>query len=250
MGYPAMVFTPHRSVTNHTNLAIMPPMGRPAKNLAEFPNNLRHLRERKKWTQEDVARMAGMAQQTYQRYEAGERRLKADQLPIFAHVFGVEPAEVIDDTMTRQLSIVGYVGAGAEVYPIDDLPEWNTHYVVNCPREFDPSDTEALIVEGDSMLPIEPRSIVFISKSKPLSATDIVGKLCVVQLSGGRRLLKQVRRGYQDGRFNLISTNAPPIEDVEIQRAAHVRAIMQPGTAYLDTPQTKTATRKKDAPRG
>ena len=227
-----MVFTPGRSKTNHTKSVIVLDMGRPPKQLDEFPNNLRHLRERKGWTQESVAKMAGMAQQTYQRYEAGERQLKVNQLQVFAHVFGVEPSEIMDDTLGRQLPIVGYVGAGAEVFPIDALPEWDNHYVVNCPREFPVHETEALIVEGDSMLPIEPRSVVFVSKSKALTATDMVGKLCVVELSDGRRLLKQVRRGYQPQRYNLISTNAAPIEDVKITKAARVQGIHQPSSLY------------------
>ena len=234
-----MVFTPQRSVTNHTIPVTFSPMGRPSKKLAEFPNNLRHLRERRGWTQEFVARMASMAQQTYQRYEAGDRRLKADQLPLFAQVFGVEPSEVIYETAGRQLSIVGYVGAGAEVFPIDELPEWDTQYVVNCPRECDPADTEALIVEGDSMLPIEPSSIIFVSKSRSLSGNEIVGKLCVVKLRDGRQLLKQVRRGYQPNRFNLISTNAAPIEDVEIDRAARVLSIVNPSALYREEDQSK-----------
>lgn len=227
-----MVFTPSRSVTNHTNSAMLGAMVRVAKDRQEFPNNLRYLRERRNWTQEIVAKMANIAQQTYQRYEAGERRLKADQLPVFAHIFGVAPSDIIDDTIGRRLPIIGFVGAGAEVFPIDELPQWDSHFIVDCPREYDPSDTEALIVEGDSMMPIEPGSIVFVSKSRPLSATDILGKLCVVQLTNGRRLLKQIRRGYQEGRFNLISTNAAPIEDADIEKAARVRSIANPSTLY------------------
>lgn len=229
-----MVFTPACSMTNHTNSGILAVMSRSGKKPAEFPNNLRYLRERKGWTQEFAAKAAGMAQQTYQRYEAGERRMKTDQLPIFAHLFGVSPSEIIDNVLGRRLPIIGFVGAGAQVFPIDELPQWDHHFVVNCPTEFSPDDTEALIVEGDSMLPIEPRSVVFISKSRPLAAEEMIGKLCVVELTNGQRLLKQVRRGYTASKFNLISTNAAPIEDVKIVKAARVRGISHPDSLYRE----------------
>jgi hypothetical protein len=41
-------------------------------------------------------------------------------------------------------------------------------------------------------------------------------------------MLKQVRRGYTPGKFNLLSVNAVPMEDVALEWASPVRAMQAP----------------------
>jgi len=184
-------------------------------------------------SQAELARRIGESWDHHKvsRIESGRTGLDVRELDPIAAALGVAPEELLISAETARVPIVGYVGAGAEVFPIEELPRWEGINEIECPRELNPDDTEALIVEGDSMLPIEPRSVVFVTRSRPSTPDDVLGKLCVVELADGRRLVKQVRRGYQKGRFNLISTNAAPIEDVEIERAARVRAIIPPAVS-------------------
>lgn len=208
-------------------------VGRPR--LFDVPpsNRVKEIREKLGLSQAELARRIGETWDHHKisRIESGKSGLDVAALPAIAAALGVAPEELLPSANFRLVRVAGYVGAGAEVFPIEELPRWEGDYEVECPRELNPDDTEALIVEGDSMLPIEPRSVVFVTRSRPSTADDILGKLCVVELADGRRLVKQVRRGYQKGRFNLISTNAAPIEDVEIEPAARVRAIIPPAVS-------------------
>lgn len=202
-------------------------VGRPAKT-GLFPNRVRMIRLKRDMSLQTLSDVTGFSVSALHRLETGETQIKQGHLAPIAAALDIDADELLFDPNRRPVQIIGYVGAGAEVFPLDELPRWEGDHEVDCPRDLNPDDTEALIVEGDSMLPIEPRSVVFVTRSRPSTPDDVLGKLCVVELADGRRLVKQVRRGYQKGRFNLISTNAAPIEDVEIERAARVRAIIPP----------------------
>lgn len=65
--------------------------------------------------------------------------------------------------------------------------------------------------------------------------SDVLGKLCVIELANdGAQLVKRVRPGYEPGKFNLISTNANPIENVGLAWAAPVLDIKPPEWAATD----------------
>jgi phage repressor protein C with HTH and peptisase S24 domain len=50
-------------------------------------------------------------------------------------------------------------------------------------------------------------------------ADDLIGAVCYVELSDGRRYLKRLQRGSQPGLFHLISLNGPAILDAVVERA-------------------------------
>lgn len=139
----------------------------------------------------------------------------------------MDPREIMFGEVAPTVPIVGYVGAGAEVFPINDFEPGDGFNRAECPRGLNPATTEAVMVRGDSMLPIDDGWVVFYSR-EPMTGQHIIGHLCVVQLDDGRGLIKQVRRGYTAEKYNLISTNATPMEDVSIRWATRVRAILPP----------------------
>ena len=52
---------------------------------------------------------------------------------------------------------------------------------------------------------------------------DALGKLCVVQMGDGDALLAVVKRGYLNGRFNLLSQSGAVIKrDAELKNASPV----------------------------
>jgi hypothetical protein len=59
-----------------------------------------------------------------------------------------------------------------------------------------------------------------------MDESEVLNRLCVVQLTDGRAMVKRVMRGSEPQRFHLASTNAPLIENAELIWAAPVKAII------------------------
>lgn len=116
--------------------------------------------------------------------------------------------------------LVGYVGAGAEVHPIDDHAKGACLEEIEAPQGMNLYGYVAVRVRGDSMYPryFEGEVIAF----KRVTDWDerCLNNECVVKLRDGRTFVKMVRAGSKDGLFRLDSHNAPSIEDVEIEWAA------------------------------
>jgi len=126
----------------------------------------------------------------------------------------------------NMLPVVGLVGAGASVFPYDDFPKGDGMDHIERP-EFIKGQAVAVEVRGDSLLPVaEDGWRLIYSGEQTLTESEILNRLCVVQLEDGRALVKRVMRGSQPGRYHLVSTNAPMIEDVALQWAAPVKAII------------------------
>jgi hypothetical protein len=85
------------------------------------------------------------------------------------------------------------------------------------------SDTVAVEIRGESLGELFDRWLVYYDDVRRPLTTDMIGQLCVVGLVDGRILVKKVRRGQLDGRFNLLSNTEPPIYDAEVEWAAKVR---------------------------
>lgn len=144
-----------------------------------------------------------------------------------AQVLNVSVAELINGEIAATVPVVGRVGAGAEIHPIDDHAKGEGLYEVECPRGLDPKATVAVEVVGDSMSPmVEEGWVLFYDRSPEPTPSAVVGRLCVVKLEDGRVLVKQLRRGPERGRFNLVSLNGPMIEDVALEWAAPVKAMV------------------------
>lgn len=119
----------------------------------------------------------------------------------------------------RVVPIVGYIGAGAQVFPLDDHEKGAGLDYVEVPFPVRPG-TVCAIVRGDSQLPMfeDGDLIGFVQRGE--DPTNLIGKRCVVKLTDGRILIKRLRRGAEPGLFTLISSNARDIEDVEVEWAA------------------------------
>jgi len=137
----------------------------------------------------------------------GKRQLKANEMVILSRLSGLPMPD-----RKSIIPVLGYVGAGAEVYPIDD---GDPLYEVTINGTL-PEGTVGAIVRGDSMYPIFEEGDLVAYSGKELHAEDAIGKTCMVQLEDERMLIKTVRRGSSPGFYTLTSTNAPDIEDVVI----------------------------------
>lgn len=199
------------------------------------------------WTATELARAAAIAPSTVNRPLAGETKhalssktLAALKAAVMRRLNDVadppaarrqwrailrtyDPMSVADDDDDgTSVAVTGYVGAGAEVIPFDDHATGEGIDKVRCPANLDPTKVVAVRVRGDSLWPIDDGWDIFYRKDVDGVTPDAVGKLCVVKLMDGRMFVKHVVLGSAAGRFTLLSSNAAPIQNVELRWAARV----------------------------
>lgn len=173
----------------------------------------------------DAARAHGWAAPTYLAHENGGRGVPLTRARAYARAFGVSPAWLLTgegDLRAATAPLVGHVGAGAEIFAIDDHAMGAALEEVEAPPNID-RDVVAVQVRGDSMYPVYwDGDLLFYGRSGDLIDTRCLNRECVVRLVDGRTLLKVLRRGTHPGFYRLESYNAPPMEQVAVDWAAVV----------------------------
>ncbi|MBO9099979.1 MULTISPECIES: XRE family transcriptional regulator [unclassified Rhizobium] len=194
--------------------AILPVMG----------NNLKALRNARSWTHDQAAEAMGVSRGQYIKLERGERRLTSDYISLAAKAFDVRASEVIDDPRPETVPLMGYIGAGAEIEPDFEQtpPEGLEQIDVPFPL---PDDMIAFEVRGDSMLPVfKNRSIIIVYREQKRPIDAFYGEEAAVRTSDGRRFIKTIMRSSQG--VNLMSWNAPAIENVELDWVGEIFAVL------------------------
>lgn len=175
-------------------------------------------------TAADAARAFGWIIDTYNQHENGNRGVTRPRAIVYSRAFRVSIDWLYDDRPggTRiAVPVTHYVGAGAEVYAINDYPPGEGLYKVDAPPGV--TDCIAAKVRGDSMYPaLQDGWLIFYRKQGDGVSEDCIGKLCVVCLVGDACYVKTIRRGSQPGTFTLESFNAPPIENAKVAWASRV----------------------------
>lgn len=175
-------------------------------------------------TPTDAARAIGVPPPTYLGHENGTTGLRRAAAIRYSKFFGVS----IDWLLTgagetkrkRLVPIVSYVGAGAEVYPVDDHPKGQGLEMIEPPPGA--LDCVAARIRGDSMHPLRDGWLVFWLRSQQGVPEECLGALCIAQVKDGPTLLKDLRRGTRKGRYTLESWNAPAREDVQLEWASRI----------------------------
>jgi len=196
-------------------------------------NRIKEFRALQKMSLAEMEILTGISAQQLNRLEKGSRRLNQDNMNLIAKALKKRPEELI--SLQNRIPIVGTVGAGGEVFPIDDLPlvpaqmtpeemdQMNCEWTDSPPGVY-PDGIVALRVEGTSMMPFMPAgTIVYYAERFEGGAPDhCLATLCVVQLRDGKTLLKMVRKGQSHGKFDLQSYNFETITDVDLAWCAPV----------------------------
>lgn len=202
---------------------------------------IKQIRNSKKISREKLAPKMNTTGHTIYRLERGEMQITEDWLERFAKALDCSILELIDDatrgltnsSTTEKISIyplnkktvpvVGYVGAGQMVFPIDSYQKGNGMEEVICPPDVNPNTVVALKVKGDSMLPaMQEGWIIYYNREVFGMNGDCLNKLCVIGLHDDSVMVKELRKGYKKDAFNLHSYNAPIIEDVKLKWCAPV----------------------------
>lgn len=183
---------------------------------------LKEIRKARGIGQEALADAIGVSTASLSRIERGIQNFNRDQLAKLAETLGVDPSDLF--ARARNVPVVAYVGAGSEVYSIDDHEKGGSLEEVPAPPGAGPSAV-GVIVRGDSMYPAYREGDVLIyDEHRP--PADLLQRECVVELEDGRQMVKTISRGAGDS-YTLVSHNAPPIEDVYIRWAAKVKFVIK-----------------------
>lgn len=215
----------NQSWSGVTNLVMFPAMtrrGRKSSRVVTPTNNIARLRRERGLSLAQLAERMGPGwyPQKIERREKNDTKLPSDEVPIFARAMGVSDAEITGKR--RTVAVAGYVGAGAEIIPFDDHEKYAGIDEIDCPLGLDHAHVVAVRVRGASMFPLDDGSDLFYAKEHDGVAEDAINRLSVVKLADGRMFVKHLARGSKPGLFTLISSNAPPIQDVEVEWAARV----------------------------
>ena len=65
----------------------------------DIHKKLKHYRDLRGWTQDDVAKLAGLQRGTYAKYESGPNKPDYETLVKFAKLFGVTTDTLLDNTL-------------------------------------------------------------------------------------------------------------------------------------------------------
>jgi hypothetical protein len=171
---------------------------------------IREERELKGLSQTQLAEMAGCKQADVHRIETGQVIHSKYLTPI------LKALSILDDP-GAVVPVVGYVGAGSEVFAFDDHAKGDGFDHIPAPPGM--LNGIALIIRGNSMTPkYDDGEVIFIEKTI-VSVDGLIGENCYIEIADGRRYIKRLQYGSRPGLFTLISYNAPPIMDVIVERA-------------------------------
>jgi transcriptional regulator with XRE-family HTH domain len=186
-------------------------------------NNLRKFREAAGMSQARLAAEARTSQPQIQRLETSKRKLTKEWAERLAPPLKVTAQQLLFDDAPTLVKLVGYVGAGGEAEfgygqgPFDE---------VHAPPE-PTGRTVAVGIRGQSLGPFFDEWLVYYDDVRHPPTEDLIGKLCVIGLHGGRVLIKKLARSDKRGRWDLLSQFEPPLYGERVEWAAPVK-LMQP----------------------
>lgn len=174
-------------------------------------------------SQGELGKQFGITREAVSLWEADTNAPTMDKLGTIAKRLGVSAEWLLTGKGAAnqpRVAVAGYVGAGAEVHPIDDFPGGSGLEMVPPP----PGETNcvAVRIRGDSMHPLQDGWLVFYSRDQDGVPDDAVGKVCVVKVKDGPTLIKTLRRGSGKNRWTLESWNGPTRENVVLEWASRV----------------------------
>lgn len=194
---------------------------------------MKSLREKKKITQPQLAKLAGTSQPQILRLENGERKMTKEWAEKIAPHLGITPQELLfSEPITGDIEIVGMVGADTEGERIYGHGQNGIGWIEPVPGSTE--KTVAVIVRGNSMRPYAfDGSIIFFDDRRDPVSDDMLGEVVIVGLSDDRILLKRLLRANipDKGFFNLESYNGDVMPDQKVEWAAFVAAVIPPRQA-------------------
>lgn len=173
-------------------------------------NRIRDFRKRAKLTQIALAELLSVDKTTVYRYETGVTPPFNETFLKIAEALGVKnPIDLLvlgEASDASQAPLVGYVGAGAQVFPLDD-----GHERVESPPGL--KNPIAVRVRSSLMAPAYWSGDILFCEQEAVSRDQLIGRDCIVQVEGGPRFLKRVLKGGAPSTFRLFSYETQDVGD-------------------------------------
>lgn len=197
-------------------------MPRPAFKTAPYPPwaLLREARQKRGFTIEEFAGLAGTSPGYVSDMENGRRRYNSDWINRFAGALKCDPAELVErGPAPRGYPLIGKVGAGGEGLYDDDYAMGDALDHIE-PLPGMPLEAEIIVLEtdGDSMAPLVfDGDLAFFGPIRK-DVDTLLNRRVLARLADGRKYFKILKRGSQPGLYTLRSTNpsTPDIDDVRV----------------------------------
>lgn len=176
-------------------------------------------RKKRGLTQQALADKIGADKSTVWRYEKGAVSPFNATMHDIAAALDVPIGDLVSAGSGAR--VLGNVGAGAVVYPLDDDNE-----IISAPPDLE--DPIAVRVTGTSMMPAYRPGDVLFCEPQSVTRSHIYNEDCVVETEDGQRLVKKVMQGGAPGTVRLYSYETMEAgEDVRLRSAAVVRWIQR-----------------------
>lgn len=185
-----------------------------------WSERLRGAMKQRRWTGKELSRRSKVDYAVIQKYMQGATdKPRGDSMQRMARALGVSHIwlEFGVGPATTNISVVGHVGAGEAFFPADSgvLDELSF--------DLGRLDLIAVQIRGTSALPVfRPGEVVIASRAASSDEATWLNQDCIVMTRDGQGYLKRPVKSGKAGRYTLISYNAQPIEDVDIDWAAPV----------------------------
>lgn len=196
-------------------------------------NRLQLIRKDRGLSQQKLGEMVGADKASVSRWETGT--IPGYRIKELAQALRCSESDFFEEEEIT-IPILGTVGAGAEVFPIDDLPfitrdlkepDWQGMNVetISVPPGF--GRVAAVRVVGDSQYPAYLEGTLVFYQDRTTPPDELIGSWVICQLKSGAAYLKLLQKGSEYGRYNLESMNAAPMRNVEIDWCAKVEFFKQ-----------------------
>lgn len=175
-----------------------------------FGDKLKHLRNVKDLSLEQLSKLTGIPAQTLNRYELNQRVPKITIIPKIATALNVTPMyfmDTINEAVTKKsikIPVLGRVQAGIPVEAVEDIIDYEEITQEMAAQ----GDFFGLQIKGDSMMPrICENDVVIVRKQEDVENGDIA----VILINGSDATCKKFYK-YDNG-INLVSLNPsyPPM---------------------------------------
>ena len=182
-------------------------------------DRIKHLREKVKKTQVELADLIGVSKQTLYKYENNiVTNIPSDKIEAIAKYTASTPEYIMGWTNENDqadvkmrppksegwIPVLGYVAAGIPIEAIEDVLDWEQID----PHLLDSAEYFALEIKGDSMSPRIQEGDIIIVRAQP----DIEsGEIGVIQVNGDEATCKRICKYKDEIVLKSINPQYPPM---------------------------------------